>query len=66
MISGCNTLTEKILAFVDDHLKPLVAVVPSYVKDTNYFLKKLRDIRTPPSGAIIMVTIDVVGLYPHI
>ena len=65
VISGCNTPTEKISAFVDHHLKPLVAAVPSYVKDTNDFLKKLRDISTLPSGAI-MVTIDVVGLYPHI
>ena len=64
VISGCNTPTEKISAFVDHHLKPLVAAVPSYVKDTNDFLKKLRDISTLPSGAI-MVTIDVVGLYPH-
>ena len=65
VISGCNTPTEKISAFVDHHLKPLVAAVPSYVKDTNDFLKKLRDISTLRSGAI-MVTIDVVGLYPHI
>ena len=35
------------------------------MKDTNDFLKKLRDISTLPSGAI-MVTMDVVGLYPHI
>ena len=65
VISGCNTPTEKISAFVDHHLKPLVSAVPSYVKDTNDFLKKLRDISTLPSSAI-MVTIDVVGLYPHI
>ena len=45
--------TEKISAFGDHHLKPLVAAVPSYVKDTNDFLKKLRDISTLPSGAII-------------
>ena len=65
VISGCNTPTEKISAFVDHHLKPLIAVVPSYVKDTNDFLKYLHDISTLPSCAI-MVTIDVVGLYLHI
>ena len=65
VISGCNTPTEKISAFVDRHLKPLIAVVPSYVKDTNDFLKYLRDISTLPS-CVIMVTIDVVGLYLHI
>ena len=46
-------------------MKPLVAAVPSDVTDTNDFLKKFRDISSLPSGAI-MVTIDVVGLYPHI
>ena len=62
VISGCNTPTQKISAFGDHHLKPLVAAVPSYVKDTNDFLKKLPDISTLPSGAI-MVTIDGVGLF---
>ena len=65
LISGCNTPTAKISAFVDHHLKPLAAAAPSYVKDTNEFLKKLRDISTLPIGAI-MVTLDVVELYPHI
>ena len=50
LISGCNTPTEKISAFVDHHLKPLAAAVPSYVKDTNGFLKKFRDISMLPSG----------------
>ena len=65
VISGCNTPTEKISAFVDHHLKPLVTSVPSYIKDTNDFLRKLIDIGTIPKEAIL-VTIDVVGLYPHI
>ena len=65
VISGCNTLTEKISEFVDYHLKPLVASIPSYVKDTNDCPHKLGDIDRLPEGAI-MVSIDVVGLYPHI
>ena len=64
-ISGCNTLTEKISEFVDSQLKPLVSQIPSFVKDTNHFLNKLKVIGTFPDGAIL-VTIDVVGLYPHI
>ena len=42
VISGCNTPTEKISAFVDQQLKPLVPQISSYVKDTNDFLKKLK------------------------
>jgi len=46
-------------------VKPLVTSVPSYVKDTNDFLKKLNHIGPLPEGAIL-VPIDVVGLYPRI
>ena len=41
LISDCNTPTEKISAFVDSQLKPLVSQIPSFVKDTNHFLNKL-------------------------
>ena len=54
LICGCNTPTEKISAFVDHHLKPLVAGVPSHVKDMNDFVKKLHDISALPSGAIMV------------
>ena len=39
--------------------------VKSYVKGTNDFLKKLRDLSDLPQDSIIC-TIDVVGLYPNI
>ena len=65
VISGCNTPTEKISAFVDHQLKHLVPQIPSYVKDTNDFLAKLKDMERFPDGAIL-VTLDVVGLYPNI
>ena len=42
VISGCNTPTEKISAFVDSQLKPLVSQIPFFVKDTNHFLNKLK------------------------
>ena len=42
VMSGCNTPTEKISAFVDHQLKPLVPQIFSYVKDTNDFLKKTQ------------------------
>ena len=64
VISGCNTPTEKISAFVDHQLKPLIPQISSYVKDTNDFLNKLKHMDKFSEGAIL-VTIDVVGLYPH-
>ena len=65
VISGCNTPTEKISAFGDHQWKPLVPQIPSYVKDTNDFLAKLKDMERFPDGAIL-VTIDVVGPYSNI
>ena len=58
VISGCNTPTEKISAFVDYHLKPLVPPIPSYVKDTNDFLNKLKDMEKFLEGTI-QVTLEV-------
>ena len=63
MISGCNTPTEKISAFVDSQLKTLVSQIPSFVTDTNHFLNKLKVMGKFPDKPIL-VTIDAVGLYP--
>lgn len=65
MISGCNIPTEKISRFVDHHLRPLVPHISSYIKDTNDFLRKLKNVGTLPKGAILC-SVDVVGLYLHI
>ena len=46
-------------------VKPIAMQVKSYIKDTNDFLKKLRDLPDLPEDSIIC-TIDVVGLYPSI
>ena len=37
----------------------------SYIKDTSDFLERLRAIGEIPKGAIL-VTADIVGLYPSI
>ena len=65
VISGCGTSTEKISEFVDFNIKHLVPEIPSYVRDTKHFLRVLGEVGTLPEGAIL-VTADVVGLYPHI
>ena len=65
VISNCGFYTENISAFLDYQLKPVAMQVKSYIKDTNDFLKKLRDLPDLPEDSIIC-TIDVVGLYPSI
>ena len=44
IVSSNNHPTERISQFVDFHLKPLVCTIPSYVKDSTDFLKKLTAI----------------------
>ena len=65
VISNSGYYTENISAFLDYHLQPLSQGVKSYIKDTNDFLRKLRDLPDLPEDAIFC-TIDVVGLYPNI
>ena len=65
VISNCGYYTENISSFLDYYLKPLAKKVESYIKDTNHFLKKLKESGSLPKNAILC-TIDVVGLYPNI
>ena len=65
VISNCSYFTENISAFLDHHLQPLAKKVNSYIKDTNDFLKKLRDLPNLPED-FLLCTVDVVGLYPNI
>ena len=64
IVSSCGAPTERISKFIDYHLSPLVKKVPSYVKDTNDFLSKLREIRVTPES--LLVTLDVTSLYTNI
>ena len=65
VISNCGYFTENISSFLDYHLQPLAKKVKSYLKDTNDFLRKLRDLPALPKDTLLC-TIDVVGLYPNI
>ena len=64
-ISNCGTPTEKASEFLDHHLQPIMKSGASYIKDTNDFLTKLKNLKKVPHNAIL-VTADVVGLYPRI
>ena len=55
-----GTPTEKVLQFLDHVLKPVMQQSRSYIKDSNYTIKKLEKIKWVPKDAI-MVTADVVG-----
>ena len=51
--------------FLDHHLKPVMQKGLSYIRDSQHFLEKIKTIGSVPENAIL-VTADVVGLYPSI
>ena len=65
VISNCGTPTEKVSEYLDHHLQPLMKEGKLYIKDPADFLHKLKDLGEIPQGAIL-VTGDVIGLYPSI
>ena len=65
VISSYGSLTENISVIVDRFLKPHIPSIPSYVRDTNHFLERLRNLVDLPVGALL-VTLDVTALYPSI
>ena len=65
VISACGSATEGLSEIVDHFLQPYVPSIPSFIKDTNDFIQKIRSIGSVPPGALL-VTIDVVALYPSI
>ena len=65
VISACGSATEGLSEIVDHFLQPYMTTIPSYLKDTDDFIRKIRAIPSIPPGALL-VTIDVVALYPSI
>ena len=65
IVSGIGTLTEYVSAFVDRERQPLLANIPSYIKDTTDFLNKLSRFNNLPDNTIL-ITLDVTALYSNI
>ena len=64
IVSGNNCPTAKISAFVDEHIKMMVPLIPSYVRDTPDFIRKIENFSIP--GDVYLVTMDVTSLYTNI
>ena len=65
VISNCGMPTEKVSVFLDYHLKPVMQTGRSQIKDNGDFLKKIKNLDSLSENAIL-VTADVVSLYPSI
>ena len=60
----CDGPTEKISAYLDHWLQPLAKSLPSYIKDTNEFVKYIESTKLPKD--CILCTLDVSSLYTNI
>ncbi len=65
ILSANDSPTERISEFVDFFLRPLVELLPSYIRDTTDLIVKLAALGTPPRNCLL-VTLDVISLYPSI
>ena len=65
VVNSLNCHTSSIYKYVDYHLKPIVKDIPSYVRDTKDFLRKLNDIRHIPKESLL-VTLDIKSLCANI
>ena len=63
--SSINHPTSNISKFVDEHIKKYVPSTDSYVRDTQHFISRLKQIGQIPEGALL-VTLDVSSLYTNI
>lgn len=66
-ITGCpNSPTSRLSELLMILLKPFVSKIKSHVKDTTDFLNKLNRFSGETLHDIILVTVDVVNMYPSI
>ena len=64
IVSGNGCPTEQISAFVDEHIKRYVPLLPSYARDTTDFIRKIERIVLPEQ--CLLATMDVTSLYTNI
>ncbi|CAH3177576.1 unnamed protein product [Porites lobata] len=64
IISGCDSPTERISAFVDSLLQPIMKEQQSYIKDTTQFINFVEGTRVPQNA--VLVSMDVTSLYTNI
>jgi hypothetical protein len=60
-IENRQVLTEKISEFIDFHLRPFIANLPSHIKDTTDYLKKMENLTIAENTTL--VTMDVTWLF---
>ena len=63
--SSINHSTCHISKFIDEHIKQYVPKTNLYVRDTQHFISRLKQLGQIPPGALL-VTLDVSSVYTNI
>ena len=67
VISGCNTVVEKLSILVEKTLYPLADVLNSKRKDTNNMLESIDNInKSMLYEDCVLVSFEVVNMFPNI
>ena len=64
IVNNIGSITEKISAFVDEHLRKFTPTLLSYMQDTTHLINIMKNIQLDPDD--LFVTIDVSSLYTNI
>jgi len=64
--AGVNSATSKLSEFLDILLKPICPKIPSHVRDYVDFLHKLPGTNHDNIDDIVIVSCDIVNMYPNI
>ena len=65
VVSACGSATERISEIVDFFLQSYLPTIPSFMKNTDDFIRRIRNIIDLPSD-VLLETFDVLSLYPSI
>ncbi|CAN7976819.1 unnamed protein product, partial [Ixodes persulcatus] len=64
IVSGIGTVTERISSFIDTMIKEIPPTFPSFLRDTNHFIRDISQLPIPTGS--FLVTLDVTALYTNI
>ena len=64
IFSSNNHPTAHISKFIGEHIKQYVSKIKSYVRDTQHFISRLKELGKLPEGALL-VTLDVSSHYTN-
>ena len=64
IISDCGSESYAVSEYIDHFLLPLACQHPAYLKDTNDFVNKIRNLKVPETA--FLISVDVSSMYTNI